>query len=215
MAGLAGIVAATLLISPSGALSPGPLSTSAVILGARGRGLREGLLVALGHTAFELPYVYLLVRSITYVSAIHEAREALTLVSAAFIFFFAYMTLRDALRGARPGAGNEGPVYGAFAAGLLLTGLNPFFLAWWPSVAMPILEDTAMLGGVGFAAMYASHVWYDFAWLGLLAYAGRKGTEALEGRLYGILLGLFAAMLMVFGADMLLRTFMGYGVLPF
>jgi threonine/homoserine/homoserine lactone efflux protein len=215
VASLAGIVAATLLISPSGALSPGPLSTSAVIMGARGRGAREGFLVAAGHMAFELPYVYLLVRSFGSISSSPGTQRMLTLVSAGFIFLFAALTLRDAVRGARPDTGGSGPIYGSFATGVILTGLNPFFLAWWPSVAMPIIREAALMGAAGFAAMYASHVWYDFAWLGFLGYAGRKGTEALEGRIYGALLAGFAALLLVFGADMLARSFAGRAVLPF
>ncbi len=215
MQGVAALVAATLMITPSGALSPGPLSTSALILGAKGRGVLEGLLVALGHMAFELPYVYLLVRSLGSLNAIGGAQDALTLISASFIFFFASLTLRDAATGVRSSKAGRTLSYGSFATGFLLTGLNPFFLAWWPSVALPIIRGAAETGAAGFAAMYVSHVWYDFAWLGLLAYAGRKGTEAFGGKPYRAMLAGFAALLILFGADMLLRVFAGITVLPF
>ncbi len=215
MPSILGLVAATLMISPSGALSPGPLSTSAVILGAEGRGAREGAVMSLGHMAFELPYVYLLTRSAGLISSSMRAREIMTAASAAFIVFFAYLALRDAFRGAKPGGGGRTPLYGSFATGLMLTGLNPFFLAWWPSVAMPIIEEAAALGVLGFAVMYASHVWYDVAWLSLLSYAGRRGGEAVGGRAYSLMLVLFAAMLLLFGADMVLRVFRGVSLLPF
>jgi len=55
------LVVETLLISPSGALSPGPLSAMAVAAGLA-LGALGGLAIALGHTLFELPYVALLLR---------------------------------------------------------------------------------------------------------------------------------------------------------
>src|SRR4051812_26440864 len=81
-------------ITPSGAFSPGPLTASAVANGSI-RGWKAGLYTALGHTAFELPYVAALV----YVAKslnLGVYKTPLAVAAAAFIAFFAYLLLRDA-----------------------------------------------------------------------------------------------------------------------
>jgi len=212
------VVAETLLITPSGALSPGPLSASAVAIGAL-MGPVGGLLVALGHMLFELPYVVLLVKWAEKLSrAISKYEKPLNLAVAGFIVFFAYGLILDAIAAAHgvvrtSSAMTASTPLGALMVGLVLTAFNPYFLAWWATVGLPLVRGAAAHGGKGFAAMYSSHVWMDYVWLALLA-AGGAGLSRITGLYAALLLGL-AAVLLVFAANLVARGLLGRRLLPF
>ncbi|KSW11637.1 hypothetical protein CF15_02070 [Pyrodictium occultum] len=217
--GVRGLVLRTLALTPSGALSPGPLSASAVAVGAL-LGPLGGVLVALGHMLFELPYVALLVKwAERFEGVLRRLEKPLDVAVAAFIAYFAYGLFQSAAA-ALHGAGMEGAgvavgggALGAIATGLALTGLNPYFLAWWVTVALPLVRGAAAHGAKGFAAMYLGHVWMDYAWLALLAAAG-AGLSRMTG-LYAALLAGLGVLLLAFAADMLARSLAGRRLLPF
>ncbi len=215
---LARLAIKTLLITPSGALSPGPLSASAVALGAK-LGLMGGLAEALGHMLFELPYVALLVRGYGGVRRFIERYEKLmTVVVVGFLVWFGLLLLGDAARVAAGGVETSasitaGSLLDAVLIGLALTGGNVYFLLWWLTVGLPLVQDAAREGAAGFAVMYASHVWMDYAWLGLLAAAGGL-ARLLNPQLYAGVLAALALLLLVFAVDIAVRTFMGRRLLP-
>ena len=198
------VVLLTLAITPSGALSPGPLSASAVALGAL-MGPLGGFLAALGHMVVELPYVLLLYRfTFTLRSFITRFKVALNTVVVVFLLYFSYMLLRDSisivmgLEGSQsPGFIVGGGLLEAMVTGALLTGFNAYFLLWWLTVGYPLIEESSKLGFRGFTVMYASHVWMDYAWLTLLA-GGGVTVKLLGSTPYAILLGVLAAILVIF-----------------
>jgi len=216
---LKSLVAKTLAITPSGALSPGPLSASAVAVGAL-LGPLGGFLVALGHMLFELPYVALLVKwAERFNRALARIEKPLNILVASFIVFFAYGLFRDATAAASGVIQSNstftigGGALGALLTGIVLTGFNPYFLAWWITVGLPLVRDAAKRGTQGFTTMYVSHVWMDYAWLVLLAAAG-AGLSKIAG-LYAALLAGLGAILLLFAADILARSFVGRRILPF
>ncbi len=182
-------VATVAVVSSSGALSPGPLTFTNLALGARG-GLKSGLLVATGHMLFELPYVILLsffFTSIQDLLTIPYFRISLSAFLIAFILFFAYLIFRDVRNLSEESlsadkAVNLGgiPLSNPLLAGFLLTALNPYFLLWWGTVGLTLIEGAVAFGSLaGLAIMYVSHVWLDFAWLGLTAFSMRAGTKVV------------------------------------
>ena len=215
------LVAKTLLITPSGALSPGPLSASAVALGAK-LGIAAGLLVALGHTLFEAPYVAALMQGYRRIASFLERYGRLINAAViAFLAWFAYMLLHDgilALLGVYTPSLEAGvsasSLADALIAGIVLTGGNAYFLLWWVTVGLPLIRDAAVLGPRGYAVMYASHVWMDYAWLGLLA-AGGSLARLMGATVYGAVLAALGVILLVFAADIAARSYLGRRLLPF
>jgi len=207
------VVLLTLAITPSGALSPGPLSASAVALGAL-MGPLGGFLAALGHMVVELPYVLLLYRfTFTLRSFITKFKVALNTVVVVFLLYFSYMLLRDSisivmgLEGSQsPGFIVGGGLLEAMVTGALLTGFNAYFLLWWLTVGYPLIEESSKLGFRGFTVMYASHVWMDYAWLTLLA-GGGVTVKLLGSTPYAILLGVLATILVIFAVKIARDTF--------
>lgn len=197
------LIASIILITPSGAFSPGPLTASAIALGAS-KGWRAGLYVAVGHMLFELPYVYVLTYLFSRVD-VGPYKTYMALAAMAFIIYFAYLLLRDAWRIARgtPPALPQSRLASPLAAGLLLTALNPYFLLWWVGVAGPILTELATQPLHVFAAVYVAHVWMDYLWLGAMAALGGAATRLLSAESYAVFLVILAAMLLYFGAHLI------------
>ena len=208
-----GLVLRSIAVTPSGALSPGPLSAGAVAIGGF-TGVVGGLAIALGHTLAELPYVLLLVKSVGSARRFIERWGLpLNIVVGGFLVFFA-VGLVDAAWSAWHGSlGFVAPriasLYGAVGYGVVLTIFNPYFLAWWVTVGYPLVRDSSRAGYRGVAVMYLSHVWMDYAWLGLLSWSG--GVSRLLGyKAYGALLAVIAGVLAYFAARILIEAFKLY-----
>lgn len=205
------LVVQTVMVTPSGAFSPGPLTTAAVVQGALrntpGEALRSGLKVAAGHMAFELPYVLALGLISSMLAALEKP---LAVVSFIFSLFFAYLTARSGVEAIKGLGDRTNAVRRTtpFLTGVLFTGANPYFLMWWATVGLPIVGQAFKLGLLGIAVMYSSHVWMDYLWLGLMASTG-GASRLLRGKWYGYLLIALAALLALFGTNMLLRAFLG------
>ncbi len=199
------LILVTLAVTPSGALSPGPLTTAAVALGVRGGGWRTGFKVALGHMLAELPFVALL--CVAYQKIEYMLRgplgEVMNILAFMFIVYFAALLLRDAYKGAG-GEASTGFGRNPIVVGAALTGLNAFFLLWWVTVGLAIIRSVVEAGITGFMVMYASHVWIDYAWLALLAEAGSRSVMITGGKGYRILLTALAVILVVLGLRMIL-----------
>lgn len=209
------VVVLTLTLTPSGALSPGPLSASAIALGAL-MGPLAGFMVALGHTLVELPYVMLLykVASILRVT-LGRFKLLLNIFMTLFLIYFSYLLLMDSINIA---LGSTSPTFNQFnlnignisllnaiIVGVILTGFNVYFLLWWLTVGYPMVEEASKLGVRGLTVMYASHVWMDYAWLTLLA--GSGGVVRLLGSTpYSILLAILAVILALFAARIAVET---------
>ncbi|MEM0484000.1 MAG: LysE family translocator [Pyrobaculum sp.] len=194
-------------ITPSGAFSPGPLTASAVANGSI-RGWKAGLYTALGHTAFELPYVAALV----YVAKslnLGVYKTPLAVAAAAFIAYFAYLLLRDAwgIIHGNPPAAPKSKFANPLAAGFALTALNPYFLVWWITVASLVVVALADQPLYVFIVVYAAHVWMDYFWLTLMAALGNAATKLLSTRGYAVFLTALAILLVYFGVELLRGLF--------
>jgi threonine/homoserine/homoserine lactone efflux protein len=195
----------TLLITPSGALSPGPLSASAVAAGLS-LGLLGGLMVALGHLIVELPYYLLLLALLGRVEErIRRARRLLDALAAAFMVFFAALLIQAGVSGGQGFLTGTGSILAsllsALIAGIILTGANAYFLAWWVTVGKPILDEARSLSLSGKLTVYGAHYMYDVGWLVLLAGLGGLGSMA---GLMSPLMILLAIILLYYAAKILL-----------
>jgi len=195
-------IATVVVVSASGALSPGPLTAATATLGAK-KGWRTGLLAALGHAIVELPLVALIGLGVLVVLESAITTGVLALAGGCFLLFFGYLTLRDAIRleplnKAEARGLHENPVL----VGLALSALNPFFIVWWLGVGAPLISEALALWGLwGIALMYASHVWLDLAWLPVVAYLASLGR--LDMKFLRALLLALALAVIFFGISFL------------
>jgi len=218
---LAGLIASTVIVSVSGALSPGPLTASAVAIGTR-RFAKGGFLIALGHMIFEFPYVLiiaLLSSNIGFFLKDVSVSYTLTLVILVFILFFSYMIIKEGITVIKTGTSrmreSRGYALNPVLIGIALTGLNPYFLLWWLSVGLPLIQLSMTVGLPILLLMYGSHVWMDYFWLTLMGFAGESGVKILKSKGYGILLIALGLILALFAINISLKTFLNLSLLPF
>ena len=210
-------LASVVLITASGALAPGPLLFSNLSHAPRW-GWKGGLWLSIGHTFVELPLVILVAVGLN----IFINNPLLQLLTAGFggtaLLVFAGLQIRDALRSGKRADTSEPMQVSSsrhpFLAGLVFTGLNPFFLVWWLTAGARLVVDALILGAfAGVLVMFLAHVWMDYAWLVGTAWLANKGSNLTGTRGYTVLTIVFAVALVYFGVSYVWTAVILSGVL--
>ena len=190
------LIAAVIIISASGVMAPGPLFAATVSSGAK-EGARAGLKIAHGHALVELPLVILIGIGVLTLESLPQFRATVSIIGALSIFAFAALQIRSSLKAEQNTVKSR---YGSLLTGVLLTGLNPFFLVWWFTIGIKIISDAYLLWAFwGILIMFGLHIWMDYAWLTLVSSLSAKGARLLSSRRYRALLVGINIVLVYFG----------------
>lgn len=190
------VVAAVIIISASGVMAPGPLFAATVSRGAK-EGAKAGLKIAHGHAIVELPLVVLIGVGVFTLESLPEFRAIVSILGAASIFVFAAIQIRSTLKSDHKTGKSR---YGSLLTGVLLTGLNPFFLVWWFTIGLKIISDAYALWFFwGILIMFGLHIWMDYAWLIFVSAISSKGARLLSSRKYRVLIIGVNLVLVYFG----------------
>ena len=218
---LLSLVVSTIAISVSGVLSPGPLTASAIAMGAKRRA-KGGFLIAFGHMLFEFPYVIIIASLYSTIEFLLKnviVSYALAFAISFFILFFSYMTVKEGVSIIRSESirieRDEKYMFNPILVGVALTGLNPYFLLWWLSVGLSLIRASADMGFSFLLLMYVAHIWMDYFWLSLMGLAGEGSVKILKSKGYGLLLVILGAVLILFAINISLETFFNFSFLPF
>ncbi len=199
---LAEFAAEVIAVSASGVLAPGPLFVANMLYGAK-QGTMSGVRMAHGHAIVEIAVIAAIASGLFSASAfVSENAKAIALVGGVAILGFAGLQVFAVARKKEQTfiAGKKRP----FAVGVGLTALNPFFLAWWLTVGLKLVSDSAAFGAVaGVALLFALHVWMDYAWLAATAYLASRGGSVLQSKYYRLLMYGLAAVLAYYGVQFL------------
>ena len=197
----------TILVTASGALSPGPLFFALITQGARS-GAKGGLGFAIAHTLIELPLVILLAPGFFTVAS-QPAVKVITGIAGglALILFGGRITQEGIIpRKGKPtfaGVTSRNPLI----LGLLFTGLNPYFIIWWLTIGVKLVVDSILLASLtGVMIMFAFHIWMDYAWLVCIAHLAKKGANILGTKGYRILVFASGISLVYFGLNFLMSA---------
>jgi threonine/homoserine/homoserine lactone efflux protein len=198
-----GFFAAVIVVSASGVMAPGPLFASTISSGIR-EGKLAGFKVAIGHTIVELPLVVLIGVGALSLAILPQFRVIIGILGALGIFAFAGLQLRSILRSQEIKKYSK---YGSLLTGIFLTGLNPFFLAWWFTIGFKLISDAFLLWSFwGILIMFGIHIWMDYAWLGFVSSISSKGTKFLSKKSYKICMIAINAILIYFGILFVLES---------
>lgn len=199
MEGFFAFFAAVIIVSASGVMAPGPLFTSTIASGAKQS--LAGLKIAIGHTIIELPLVFGIGLGVLSLEVFPQFRTIIAVLGAASIFGFAILQIRSTIRSAPI----KNTRYGPYITGVLLTGLNPFFLMWWFSIGIKLISDAMLIWSVwGILIMFVIHIWMDFAWLGFVSTLSSKGTKLLSAKPYKIFMIVINGIMIYFGVSFVL-----------
>jgi len=209
---LAAIFGTSFVVSLTGALSPGPLTTLAVREGVR-RGFWAGPVLAFGHGAIELPLVVGLALGLDQLLDNELVTAAVAVAGGSFLVWLGAQTVLSAPRqelhiegqaapdaGSRGGGRRDPPG----AAGLAVQGVavslsNPFWLAWWATIGAAYIVKALDQGVVGVASFYSAHILTDLGWLSTIAFVLASGRRIMSRRAYQSVLGVCGLLLVALG----------------
>ena len=189
---LVAIFATSFLVSLTGALSPGPLTTLAVREGVR-RGFWAGPALAAGHGAIELVLVVALALGLNRLLDEEWLTATIALVGGTFLLWLGAQIIRTAPRqelviGGQTGDGEPparaASVLGLAASGVAVSVANPFWILWWATVGTAYIATSLEEGAAGVGVFYGAHFLTDLGWLSVIALALATGRRIMSRRAY-------------------------------
>ena len=195
-----------ILTSLSGVMAPGPML--AVTLAKSLKSPWTGLQVALGHAVIEVPLILLVYFGLARFLGNVGVQLVLGVLGGGMIMWMGFGMFRT--RRVMTPEGRD-TAYGAVKAGILMSGLNPFFLVWWITVGSLLLMNFLQAVGTwGLFIFIIVHWLCDLVWLSLVSgvvfrmrsFWGQKTQEIVF-----IVLGL---ALLYFGASFIIKGIINY-----
>jgi threonine/homoserine/homoserine lactone efflux protein len=191
------------LVGTGAVVTPGPVSV-AIVSQAPRRGWLAGPLVATGHSILELVIVLLIALGLAAGLAQPRIQVLIALLGGLLLAWMGAKMVWDAWKGAiRLPAGDPrfqimsgGQLVGL---GMLATITNPFWYAWWVTVAAGYLSQARALGIAAVIAFYLGHITADYTWDTVLSAVVGGGRRWLTDHLYRALIVLAGAFLVYLG----------------
>jgi len=164
------------VISLSGVMMPGPMF--AVVLTKSFRSPWTGVWISLGHAVIEVPLILFIYFGFAHFFENSVVQLVLSILGGGMIIWLGISMFRS--RTEVVTKGKDLP-YSAFTAGIITSGLNPFFLLWWATIGSLLVMKFVEFDAGGLTLFIAVHWLCDLFWLSLVAVVVYK-THALWGR---------------------------------
>ncbi len=176
------ILLSVIVISFSGVMMPGPMF--AVTLAKSYKSPLAGVQISLGHAVIEVPLILLIYFGFAQFFQNSVVQLVLSILGGGMIIWLGISMFRARAEVVR---GGKDLPYSAFTAGILTSGLNPFFLLWWATIGGLLIMRFLGFGIVGLAVFTVVHWLCDLVWLSLVSviiyrthsFWGRKFQEGL------------------------------------
>jgi len=181
------LFATAFMVAFSGALMPGPLLTVAINHSLR-RGVMAGPLISLGHGLMEILVVGALLVGLGRVLEHGLVAAAVALGGGLVLAWMGYGMIREGWLGELTldltGGKEQREGRGAFAAGVVATAANPYWLLWWATIGANFVALARQGGALGLVSFFSGHILADFLWYTLVAFLVFTGRGLLTDKLY-------------------------------
>lgn len=210
-----------ILVTASGALSPGPLSVSTIGIGAK-QGWKGGIMVSIGHMLVEFPLVIAIaLGAIAFISN-ESIKSIIGVCGGIVLILIGLLMIRDFTRHKEENNKIESNsskrkkiLTSPILVGILLSAFNPYFIIWWVFIGGVLaIEAFAIAAFIGIVVMFLAHIWMDYVWLTFLAYAPSKGKAIFKSTGYKVLMLSIAILLILFGLDLITTFTLGIKFMP-
>ena len=202
-----------IFVSVSGVISPGPLFFANLVLSKNG-GFWSGIKIAIGHSIVELPVIILYSIPLIVLSSPNVTSSTIKLISfiggiSLIAFGILYVVKTVSKNNNSNYIVKSSRIQKPILAGILFTGVNPFFFLWWISVGIKLISDSIELLGYpfGIAFLFLVHVWMDYAWLGLSSYFALRGVKVIRSYYHNFIILLLTIPLFYYGINFTLSAF--------
>lgn len=198
------------LVSASGVLTPGPLFFANLALSKYG-GFWSGIKIAIGHTMVELPVIILYslpLIAFSYPNTTFNIFKVISIIGGTSLIIFGIfyvvkiLSQNDSLTATVKPSRIENPII----AGILFTGVNPFFYLWWISVGVKLISDSLQFLGypLGIVFLFFVHIWMDYAWLGISSYVTSRGIRIIGSHYHKFVIIFLTLPLFYYGINFIL-----------
>lgn len=196
-------------------LSPGPVTTALISQSPR-LGWITGPLVSLGHALTELVMAGMIVFGLAPFLSQPTLQTTIALLGGVLLLWMGGGFILRGIKGKYSLPTEEEkqttqPMNRAqvLSMGVLTTISNPFWYAWWITVAAIYLLDAKTMGMLPVIAFYLGHVSVDFLWNSLLSTIVSSGGKLFSNRVYNILMAICGSYLLYLGVQFLMVGIQG------
>jgi len=182
------------LISLSGVMAPGPLTT--VTVGKGSKSPHAGGLIAVGHGIVEFPLMIFIYYGLGTLLTRASVRAPIALMGGLFLLFMGIDMLRS-LNEVTIGSSKD--ARSPILIGILLSAGNPYFLVWWATVGATLISNSLNFGWVGFSIFVPIHWLCDLIWLYFLSILSFRGGQFFGKKFQKILFATCGGFILLFG----------------
>ncbi len=194
---LASFLLEAVLVSLSGVMAPGPITSATVGFGNENP--RAGTWVAVGHGLVEFPLMIGIFFGAGYLIDLPAVKAVIALVGAAFLLYLGINMLRGIKEEQiAPMGSKRSPIL----AGALLSASNPYFLIWWATVGTSLILRSVAFGFMGFAAFAAAHWLCDLTWDTFLSAVSFQGGQFFGRRFQQVVFGISGGFLIFYSGKL-------------
>ena len=158
------LLLSVVVISFSGVMMPGPVF--AVTMAKSYQSPFAGTKVALGHAVIEVPLILLIYFGFAQFFQNITVQLVFSVLGSGMIIWLGISMFRARAEVVRKG---KDVSYGAITAGILTSGLNPFFLLWWATIGSMLIMRIIEFGTTGLILFIIVHWLCDLVWLSLVS----------------------------------------------
>lgn len=195
-----------IVTSLSGVMAPGPMFT--VTLAKSLKSPWAGVLVSLGHAVIEVPLILLVYFGLADFFNNEIVKLVLSVLGGAMIVWMAYDLFRARKKLAKEGKDTS---YNAFVAGILMSGLNPFFLVWWVTVGTLLLMNFIdAVGTWGLPFFIIVHWLCDLVWLSVVSFVIYRTHSFWRPKLQEWVFIVLSLALLYFGGQFIVKGIIEY-----
>ena len=190
-----------IVTSLSGVMMPGPMF--AVTIAKSMKSPWAGVMVSLGHAVIEVPLILLVYFGLANFFQNEILKLVLSVVGGGMIVWMGYDLFRARKKLAREG---KDTTYNAFTAGIVMSGLNAFFIVWWLTVGSLLLLNFVEAVGVwGLPFFIIVHWSCDLVWLSLVSFTIFKTHKFWGQRLQEWVFIVLSVALLYFGGQFIVK----------
>jgi threonine/homoserine/homoserine lactone efflux protein len=195
-----------IVTSLSGVMAPGPMFT--VTLAKSLKSPWAGVLVSLGHAVIEVPLILLVYFGLANFFQNDIVKVALSVLGGGMIVWMGIDLFRARRKLAREGKDTS---YNAFVAGILMSGLNPFFLVWWLTVGSLLLMNFMNAAGVwGLPLFIIVHWLCDLVWLSVVSFTIYRTHSFWGEKVQEWVFIVLSLALLYFGGQFIVKGIIAY-----
>jgi threonine/homoserine/homoserine lactone efflux protein len=196
----------SIVTSLSGVMMPGPMF--AVTLAKSYKSPWAGVHVSLGHAVIEVPLILIIFFGVAQFFQNTVVQLVLSVAGGGMIIWMGvglFRARREVARG-----GRDAP-YSAFMAGIMMSGLNPFFLVWWVTVgSLLLMSFLNAVGSWGLGLFIIVHWLCDLVWLSLVSVTIYKTHTFWGPRLQEWIFIVLSIALVYFGGQFMVKGIFSY-----